>query len=70
MITPVAKKTFEAEGFTPILMCLNRPEQEWTHRMMPVCAEKYYEGKRYIISTLDIRLENPVAKRFLRNFPP
>ena len=67
MITPVAKRTFEAEGFTPILMCQNRPEQEWSHRMMPVCAEKYYEGKRYIICTLDLRTENPVAKRFLRN---
>jgi len=30
-------------------------------------AEKYYEGKRYIISTVDLRMENPVAKRFLRS---
>ena len=30
-----------------------------------VVGEKAYEGKRYIISTLDIRCENPLAKRFI-----
>lgn len=27
-------------------------------------AEKYFEGKRYIISTFKLRKENPVAQRF------
>ena len=30
-------------------------------------AEKLYEGKHYVICQLDLRQENPVAKRFLRN---
>lgn len=65
-ITPVADKTFTAEGFTPILMGNNMDaDGNWTSA--PVCGEKYYEGKRYILCTLDIRPENPVAKRFIRN---
>ena len=31
-----------------------------------VCAEKVYEGKRYVICQVDLRLENPVAKYFLK----
>ena len=64
MITPICGATFEAEGFTPILNGWNAVGG-W--KMLPVCAEKYHEGKHYIISTLDIRTENPVAKRLLRN---
>lgn len=65
MITPFCSATFERDtGFTPILMG-SSATHGWG--MYPVCMEKYYEGKRYIISTLDIRTENPVAKRFLRN---
>ncbi len=30
-------------------------------------AEKIYEGKRYVICQVDLRTENPIAKRFLRN---
>ena len=32
-----------------------------------ICGEKEHDGKRYIVCTLDIREENPVAQRFLRN---
>lgn len=64
-ISPLTSITFAAEGFTPILMCGNKnPDQ--SVRKDCVVAEKLYEGKRYIISTLDIRCENPVAKRFLK----
>jgi hypothetical protein len=64
MITPICGATFDAEGFTPVLNGWSVTDG-W--RMLPVCAEKYYEGKHYIITTMDIRTENPVAKRFLRN---
>lgn len=53
-ITPIVHKTFTAEGFEPVLSCINKT-------MQCVVAEKLYEGKRYVISTLDMRLENPVA---------
>jgi len=57
--------SFTADGFTPILLWGNRNEDN-TVRKDFVVAEKLYDGKRYIISTLDIRCENPVAKRFMK----
>ena len=66
MITPLLDTTFTAEGFTPILISGNLDEDgKWSKAL--ACAEKIYEGKRYVICQLNLRLENPVAKRFLRN---
>lgn len=65
-ITPIAEKTFTADGFTPILLGNNLDaEGNWAPAL--ICGEKYYENKRYILCTLDIRTENPVAKRFMQN---
>ena len=60
-LTPITKNCFRAEGFQPILIC----NGDFDTRL--AVAEKYYEGKRYIISLADLRTENPVAKRLLRN---
>ena len=65
-ITPIAEKTFMASGFTPILLGNNVDSNgNWSSAL--ICAEKEFEGKRYILCTLDLRTENPVAKRFLCN---
>jgi len=60
-LTPITKNCFKAAGFTPILIC----NGDYDTRL--AVAEKYYEGKRYIICMADLRQENPVAKRFLKN---
>ena len=60
-LTPIAKQCFRAEGFTPILICNGNLDP------LLVVAEKEYEGKRYILCLADLRLENPIAKRFLRS---
>lgn len=66
MITPILETTFTAKGFTPILTSGNMDENgKWGQAL--AVAEKLYEGKRYVVCQLDLRLENPVAKRFLRN---
>lgn len=65
-ITPLLDTTFTVEGFTPILLSNNMDEQgNWGPVL--AAAEKLYEGKHYVICQLDLRQENPVAKRFLRN---
>ena len=66
MITPIADRTFVAEGFRPVLQSNNSNSGCKRRRPEPqtVVGEKLYQGKRYIISCLDLRLENPVAKRF------
>lgn len=65
-ITPLLDTTFTADGFTPILTSGNLDDSgKWSKVF--ACAEKVYEGKRYVICQLNLRLENPVAKRFLRN---
>ena len=65
-ITPIAEKTFTAPGFTPILLGNNTDaDGNWGPAL--ICGEKEHDGKRYIVCTLDIREENPVAQRFLRN---
>ncbi len=71
MITPILSATFEAEGFTPILTSGNVAKRVgWgkdTWHAELAMAEKVYDGKRYIISLVDLRQENPIAKRLLRN---
>ena len=50
----------------PILLSGNLDdEEEWNPAL--AAAEKWYQGKRYVICQVDLRQENPVAKRFLRN---
>lgn len=66
MITPILETTFTTEGFTPILTSGNTDDNgEWNTAL--ACEEKLYEGKRYIICQVDLRQENPVAKRFVAN---
>ena len=66
MITPICHNTFEAPGFTPILTGGNMDENGQWHTVL-ICAEKTYEGKKYIICNADLRTENPVAAYFLDN---
>lgn len=66
MITPVLETTFTADGFTPVLTSGNMDENgKWMPAL--AVAEKIYDGKRYVICQVDLRCENPIAKRFLRN---
>lgn len=66
MITPILKTTFKAEGFTPIITSGNKDDVgSWSEAY--AVAERLFEGKRYVICQLDLRTENPVAKRLLRN---
>ena len=66
MITPILTTTFTASGFTPILISGNQDANgKWTKAL--AAAEKVYNGKRYVICQVDLRMENPVAKRFVRN---
>ncbi|MBQ2695779.1 MAG: hypothetical protein IJF61_00575, partial [Clostridia bacterium] len=59
-ISHITEKRFSAEGFTPILF-FNKA------RGTLVAGVKEYAGKKYVISLLDHRTENPVAERFLEN---
>ena len=64
MITPILDTTFSAAGFTPILVSGNKDENgNWRETF--AAAEKIFNGKRYVICQLDLRTENPIAKRFL-----
>lgn len=64
MIKPILYNTFEADGFRPILISGNMDENgEWKEAL--ACAEKDYNGKKYIICNVDVRVENPIAARFL-----
>ena len=66
MITPILYATFTADGFTPILTSGNMDANgDWGKVL--ACAVKEYEGKKYVICQVDLRCENPVAKRFLKN---
>lgn len=56
MITPILYNTFEADGFTPILTSGNTDENGVWHEVL-ACAEKVYNGKRYIICNVDLRCE-------------
>ena len=66
MITPICYNTFEAPGFTPILTGGNMDDNGQWHKVL-ICAEKTFEGKKYIICNADLRTENPVAAYFLDN---
>ena len=61
MIMPIGPKKFTAEGFTPILI------SEGAYKNTMVVGVKEFEGKKYVISLLDAREENPVAERFMNN---
>ncbi len=64
-ITPICSSTFTAKGFTPILTSGNQDASgQWVSCL--VAAEKQYQGKRYVICQLDLRQENPIAQRFLK----
>lgn len=64
-ITPLLYTTFTAPGFTPILTSGNMDDTgKWVQTL--AAAEKVVDGKRYVICQLELRTENPVAKRFLR----
>lgn len=65
MLSIMTEKTFIAEGFTPIISAWDVFNDTWQDAY--VLAEKKKDGKTYIISTMNIRCENPVAKRLLRN---
>ena len=61
MLSVMTDKVLYADGFSPILTAWDG-EQE-----TPVLAEKKYCGKTYIVSVMNLRCENPVAKRLLKN---
>lgn len=66
MITPILYSTFTADGFTPVLTSSNKNDVgEWCRRN--AAAIKAYHGKYYVICQVDLRQENPIAKRFLKN---
>ena len=65
-IMPICYNTFEADGFTPILTGGNMDENGKWHKVL-ICAEKNWNGKKYIICNADLRIENPVAAYFLDN---
>ncbi len=66
MITPIIETTFEAEGFTPILTSGNKDKDGSWHTEL-AAAYKEYGGKTYVICQVDLRQENPIAKKFLKN---
>ena len=64
MIKPIAECTFIADGLIPILTSANTDEGgKWRKEL--VCAEIQKDGKRTVITTVDLRPENPVCKIFL-----
>ena len=66
-LAPIADNTFFADGFSPILVSYNCfAGKTMEDGMSLVVGEKVIDGKRYILSTLDFRMENPVAKRFMK----
>ena len=66
MITPILETTFEASGFTPILTSGNKDSDDNWHTEL-AAAYKEYGGKTYVICQVDLRQENPIAKKFLKN---
>lgn len=67
MITPLLKKTFTADGFTPILLSGNKDERgDWCE--VYAAAEKVVDGVRTVICFVDLREENPIAERLLAAF--
>lgn len=66
MITPLLYATFTADGFAPVVTSGNKTETGAWDKVLAV-GVKYYEGKLYVICQLDLRQENPVAKRLLKS---
>ena len=67
MITPLLKKTFVADGFTPILLSGNKDENgDWQEVL--AAAEKVVDGVRTVICMVELRTENPIAERLLAEF--
>lgn len=66
MITPIAENSFTAEGVAPILTCGNTDENSNWEKAL-ACAEFTKDGKRYVLTSVDLRKENPTAKAFLKN---
>ncbi len=67
MITPILSASLEAKGFEPILMTVNKEtEGQWDEGWPAVlaCGIKKHEGRYYVICQADLRMENPIAKRF------
>ena len=66
MLNIMTGQTFDAPGFLPILTAWDIPDgKDWCEQC--VLAEKKYEGKTYLVSMIDLKCENPVAKRLLKN---
>ena len=66
-VAPIADNTFHADGFSPILITFNCfAKKTMNDGMSMIVGEKVIDGKRYVLSTLDFRMENPVAKRFMK----
>ncbi len=66
MITPICECTFTLDGATPILTSANTDKSgKWQREL--ACTELVKDGKRYILTTVDLREENPVCKIFLDN---
>jgi hypothetical protein len=66
-ITPIMDRSFSCEGFTPVMLGATA---KWGENFVDetrqfAVAEKVYNGKRYIINTLNLRTENPIAQRFI-----
>ena len=61
MLSAMTDKTFESEGFSPILTAWDGKKES------AVLAEKKVDGKVYVISVMNLRIENPIAKRLLKN---
>ena len=62
MITPIVTHTFEADGFTPILVGGNTDDEGNWHKVM-IAGEKEWNGKKYVVCNVDLRTENPIAER-------
>lgn len=63
-IAPLCDRTFTAEGAKPILLSCNTDENgNWGPAF--AAAEFEENGQRTVVCTVDLRLENPVAERFL-----
>ena len=65
MITPLLNATFTAEGFTLVVTSSNKDANGAWKPALAV-GIKEYKGKYYVLSQLDLRTENPAAKRLLK----
>lgn len=66
MITPLLYATFTADGFTPVVTSGNKNETGAWDKALALAVKKH-EGKLYVICQLDLRMENPVAQRIVKN---